>query len=63
VTVAAPLMAAGYFLYVCFRKNEQGRPWNCFFAVTTTALLLLLLPVLVAVWLPMVQFMENAAAR
>lgn len=59
-----PIVAAGYCCFVFFRKDLPQGNWFGFFAAVMTALVLMLLLTLVAVWLPLVvRFTELAANR
>ena len=53
----APLLAFVYCLYVCVRKSDAKNSWTGFFAMTTAVLLFILLPTLVAVLLPVIDWM------
>ena len=55
----APLMAAVYCGYVWIRKSKGKSSWMGFFATTMAVLILLTLPILFAILLPVVAFMEN----
>ena len=56
--VVLPILALAYCIYVWCRKADPRRNWVGFFAAITATLMLILLPTLIAVWLPMVKFME-----
>jgi hypothetical protein len=56
-----PALAFGYCLYVWLRGTGPSRSWQAFLAVTTAALILALLPTLIACSLPVVQFVEIAS--
>jgi hypothetical protein len=58
--VVLPILALSYCVFVWLRKADKGPSWVGFFAATTGAFVLTMLPTLVAVWLPMVQFIELA---
>jgi hypothetical protein len=58
-----PLLALVYCLYVWLRKSHAKSTWMGFFACTTTVLILVTLPTIMAVLLPMIDFMNNNAAK
>jgi hypothetical protein len=58
-----PVLALIYCVYVCLRRAEPRPSWVGFLAATTAALMLILLPTMIAAWLPLVQFIETAARR
>ena len=53
-----PIVGAMYCLYVWIRKNDGRCSWQGYFACTMATLVLLMLPTLIACWLPVVQFIE-----
>ena len=53
-----PVVAAVYCLYVWIRKADLRRSWVAFFAATMGSLVLVMLPTLIAVWLPVIQFID-----
>lgn len=61
VFIILPILALAYCVYVWCRKADPCRSWVGFFAATTGALMLTLLPTLIAVWLPMVKFIEETS--
>jgi hypothetical protein len=61
--VVPPILALAYCVYVWIRRSEPRPSWAGFFAVTMGLYVLAMLPTLVAVWLPMVQFIELAARK
>jgi hypothetical protein len=58
-----PLLALAYCLYVWFRKSNVKNSWTGFFALTMSVLMLILLPMLVAVLLPVISFMNGLPAN
>ncbi|MGH7994682.1 MAG: permease prefix domain 1-containing protein [Limisphaerales bacterium] len=58
-----PLLAAGYCLYVWTRSNSGRSSWMGFFATTAAILFLLTLHTLVAILLPIIQFMNNSVSN
>jgi len=63
VFAVLPILALCYCVYVWLRKADTGPSWVGFFASTMGVLVLTMLPTMVAVWLPMVQFIEHATGR
>ncbi len=59
IIVMPPLLAAIYCVYVWTRKSLRGSSWVGFFAATMAALILLTLPIMIAVLLPVIAFMNN----
>jgi len=58
-----PLLAAVYCGYVWMRKSKGRSSWMAFFATTVAVLVLLTLPILFAVLLPVVSFMDRFGAK
>jgi hypothetical protein len=56
--VVLPLVGVIYCVYVWIRKNDGRCTWQGFFAGTMATLMLVMLPTLIACWLPVVQFIE-----
>jgi len=56
------LLALSYCLYVWVRKAERQPRWIGFLATTTSALLLVVLPTVVAIYLPLVEFLNRSTA-
>jgi hypothetical protein len=44
VLIALPLVAAGYYAWLCLQKEEKGSRWMGFVAATMALLILLVLP-------------------
>jgi len=60
---APPLLAAGYCLYVWTRKPGRENSWVGFFATTMALLFFTTLPTLIAILLPIIQFMNLATPK
>jgi hypothetical protein len=58
-----PLLAALYCAYVWIRKSKGRSSWMGFFATTMAVLVLLTLPTLIAVMLPVINFMNHLGAK
>jgi hypothetical protein len=56
--VVLPILAVAYCIYVWIRKADTRRSWISFFAATMGSLVVVMLPTLLAVLLPVIQFME-----
>lgn len=56
---APPLLAAIYCLYVWILKSNGRSSWMGFFSMTMAALVLLTFPVIMAVLMPMIAFMDT----
>ena len=63
VLVVLPALAAGYCLLVWIRKAEVVNSWFGFLASTMMALVLVLIPTMIAIWLPVIQFIEKSLAQ
>ena len=61
--VALPILAAAYCLWVWLRKGENRNSWVAFLATTTAALLFLMLPSIVAIYLPLVSALHHLPAQ
>lgn len=59
---ALGLLALGYCIYVWVRKAERLAPWTGFLATTMSALVLVLLPTVVAIYIPLVDFLNRLPA-
>jgi hypothetical protein len=53
------LLALGYCIYVCVRKPERPASWTGFLATTMSAVVLMLLPIVVAIYIPLVAFLSR----
>jgi purine-cytosine permease-like protein len=56
VMAGLAILAAAYCLYVWTRKTESHATWVSFLAATMSALVLMLLPILGALYLPLIEF-------
>lgn len=59
---ALALLALGYCIYVWVRTAERPAPWTGFLATTMSALVLVLLPTVVAIYIPLVDFLNRSTA-
>jgi len=59
---AFALLALGYCIYVWVRKAERPAPWTGFLATTMSALVVVLLPTVVAIYIPLVDFLNRSTA-
>ena len=59
---ALAFLALGYCIYVWVRKAECPAPWTGFLATTMSALVLVLLPTVVAIYIPLVDFLNRSTA-
>ena len=59
---ALALLALGYCIYVWVRKAERPASWIGFLASTMSALVLVLLPTVVAIYIPLVDFLNRSMA-
>jgi len=63
VLMALPAVAAAYCLWVWCRKADRVPSWTGFFAAAMGALVMVTLPVMVAVYLPLLEAMNNLAGK
>ena len=56
------LGALVYCIYVWLRKAERPAHWTGFLATTMSALVLVLLPAVVAIYIPLVDFLNRSTA-
>jgi hypothetical protein len=61
--VILPILTGVYCLFVWFRRDITRATWQGFFASTMAVLILVLLPCLLAVWLPVLSMIEKIGAR
>ena len=54
-------MAVGYCVYVWFSKKDTRKSWVGFFAGTMMVLVFVMVPTIIAAWLP-VLFLTNVLA-
>jgi hypothetical protein len=59
---AFAVLALAYCIYVWVRKAERQAPWIGFLATTMSALVLVVLPTVVAIYLPLVDFLNRSVA-
>ena len=59
---ALALLALGYCIYVWVRRAERPMPWVGFLATTMSALVLVLLPTVVAIYIPLIDFLNRSTA-
>jgi hypothetical protein len=60
VLVAFALLALGYCVYIWSQRVERQAPWVGFLATTMSALVLILLPTVVAIYIPLVDFLNRS---
>ena len=60
VLALLPIMALAYCFYVWLRRKQESDTWVGFFAGATAALVLLLMPTVIAVWLPLIAVLQKA---
>lgn len=58
-----PILAAAYCIFAWFRKSSSRSSWMGFFATTVATLVLLTLPILIALLLPVIKFMEQSVVK
>jgi len=56
---ALALLALGYCIYVWMHKAERPASWIGFLATTMSALVVVLLPTVVAIYIPLVDFLKE----
>ena len=54
------VFALGYCIFVWVRKAERPASWTGFLATTMSALVLVLLPTVVAIYIPLVDFLNRS---
>jgi EamA domain-containing membrane protein RarD len=57
---ALAVLAVGYCIYVWVRKAKRPASWTGFLATTMCALVLVLLPSIVAIYIPLVDFLNRS---
>jgi len=57
---ALALLALGYCIYVWMHKAERPASWIGFLATTMSALVVVLLPTVVAIYIPLVDFLNRS---
>jgi hypothetical protein len=63
VLLVLPILAAAYCFWVLFRKAERLPSWVTFFATTMSVLVLVMLPTLIAAYLPLVISINHLVSR
>ncbi len=63
VVVCLSALATGYCVWVWLRKAETRTSWVGFLATATGSLFLVTLPVIVAIYLPLVNALESLSAK
>lgn len=61
--ILLPVLVVGYCLFVWIRRVEKSPSWVGFFAGAMMALVLIMLPTMIAVWLPVIQFVDQTITR
>jgi hypothetical protein len=56
------ILALAYCIYVWVGRAERPAPWIGFLATTMSALVLVLLPTVVAIYIPLVDFLNRSTA-
>jgi hypothetical protein len=54
------VVALGYCVFVWVRKGERPASWTGFLATTMSVLVLVLLPTVVAIYIPLVDFLNRS---
>lgn len=63
IIIGLAALATAYCIWVWFRKAETARSWVGFLATVTGSLFLLTLPIIVAIYLPLVSAIHSLAAK
>jgi hypothetical protein len=63
VIIGLATLASGYCVWVWLRKAENPRCWVGFLATATGSLFLVTLPIIVAIYLPLVQAIQSLPAQ
>ena len=63
VMIVLPVFATAYCLWVWFRKADRLPSWMVFFAATTSVLVLITVPTLIAAYLPLIAGFDHLASR
>lgn len=58
-----PLVALAYCLYIWLRRSPRRNSWMGFFAVVMAGLFLLAIPILIAAFLPLIDFIYSLPAN
>jgi len=63
LTAGLAISALAYCIYVWTRKGENRATWIGFLATTMSALVLVVMPAVVAMYLPLVDFINRSASH
>jgi hypothetical protein len=63
VLIVLPVMAAAYCLWIWLRKADCLPSWVGYFATTMSVLVLVMLPTLLAAYLPLVSAINHLTSR
>jgi hypothetical protein len=63
MTIALPILATAYCLWIWFRKADRLPSWVAFFATTMSILVLLILTTLIAALLPLISVADRLASN
>jgi hypothetical protein len=63
VVIGLGALATGYCAWVWLRKTEARSSWVGFLATATGSLFLVTLPIVVAIYLPLVNALQNLPAK
>jgi hypothetical protein len=63
VILGLAMLATGYCVWVWLSKAEARRSWVGFLATATGSLFLVTLPIVVAIYLPLVNALQSLSAR
>jgi hypothetical protein len=63
VIIGLAALATGYCVWVWFRKAETPQSWVGFLATATGSLFLVTLPIIVAIYLPLVNALNRLPAK
>ena len=63
VIISLGALATGYCVWVWFRKAETPRSWVGFLATATGSLFFITLPIVVAIYLPLVSALNSLPAK
>jgi hypothetical protein len=63
IIIGLAALAMAYCLWVWLRKGETGRSWVGFLATATGSLFLVTLPIVVAIYLPLVNALQSLPVK
>ncbi len=63
IIIGLATLATGYCVWVWFRKAETRRSWVGFLATATGSLFFMTLPIVVAIYLPLVNALQSLPAK